>query len=57
VAEAWFAAYKNELVYRGVWPTIAKLRTATFDYIETPHQPICQAATLETRCGKAMAES
>jgi transposase InsO family protein len=34
VAESWFASYKNELVYRGVWPTIAKLRTATFDYIE-----------------------
>jgi len=34
VAESWFATYKNELVYRGVWPTMAKLRTATFDYIE-----------------------
>jgi transposase InsO family protein len=34
VAESWFATYKTELVYRGAWPTIAKLRTATFDYIE-----------------------
>jgi transposase InsO family protein len=34
VAESWFASYKNELVYRGVWPSIAQLRTATFDYIE-----------------------
>jgi putative transposase len=34
VAESWFATYKTELVYRGVWTTIAKLRTATFDYIE-----------------------
>ena len=34
VAESWFATYKTELVYRDAWPTIAKLRTATFDYIE-----------------------
>ena len=34
VAESWFATYKTELVYRGTWPTVAKLRTATFDYIE-----------------------
>jgi transposase InsO family protein len=34
VAESWFATYKTELVYRGVWPTITQLRTATFDYIE-----------------------
>jgi len=34
VAESWFATYKTELVYREAWPTIAKLRTATFDYIE-----------------------
>jgi transposase InsO family protein len=34
VAESWFASYKNELVNRGVWPTVARLRTATFDYIE-----------------------
>jgi putative transposase len=25
---------QNELVDRGVWPTLARLRTATFDYIE-----------------------
>jgi transposase InsO family protein len=34
VAESWFATYKTELVHRGTWPTIAKLRSATFDYIE-----------------------
>jgi transposase InsO family protein len=34
VAESWFATYKTELVNRGIWPTVAKLRTATFDYIE-----------------------
>jgi len=34
VAESWFATYKTELVDRDAWPTIAKLRTATFDYIE-----------------------
>lgn len=34
VAESWFSTYKAELVDRGVWPSLAKLRTATFDYIE-----------------------
>jgi putative transposase len=34
VAEAWFSTYKAELIDRGVWPNVAKLRTATFDYIE-----------------------
>lgn len=34
VAESWFATYKTELVERGTWPTMAWLRTATFDYIE-----------------------
>jgi putative transposase len=34
VAESWFATYKAELVDPGVWPTLARLRTATFDYIE-----------------------
>jgi len=34
VAESWSATYKTELVHREAWPTIAKLRTATFDYIE-----------------------
>jgi transposase InsO family protein len=34
VAESWFSAYKNELVYTAAWPTIARLRSATFDYIE-----------------------
>ena len=34
VAESWFASYKAELVDPGVWPTLARLRTSTFDYIE-----------------------
>jgi transposase InsO family protein len=34
VAESWFSTYKAELVDRGVWPTLARLRNATFDYIE-----------------------
>jgi transposase InsO family protein len=34
VAESWFASYKSELVDPGVWPSLARLRTATFDYIE-----------------------
>jgi transposase InsO family protein len=34
VAESWFSTYKAELVDRGTWPTMARLRTATFDYIE-----------------------
>ncbi len=34
VAESWFASYKTELIDPGVWPTLARLRTATFDYIE-----------------------
>ena len=34
VAESWFATYKAELIDRGVWPNLARLRTATFDYIE-----------------------
>jgi putative transposase len=34
VAESWFATYKSEMVDPGTWPTMAQLRTATFDYIE-----------------------
>ena len=34
MAESWFALYKTELIYDRVWPTISRLRTATFDYIE-----------------------
>jgi transposase InsO family protein len=34
VAESWFATYKTELIDPGIWPTLAQLRTATFDYIE-----------------------
>jgi transposase InsO family protein len=34
VAESWFATYKTELIERVTWPTLARLRSATFDYIE-----------------------
>ena len=34
LAETINGTYKTELVHRGTWPTIARLRTATFDYIE-----------------------
>ncbi len=31
VSESWFATSKNELIYTRPWPTIAGLRTATFE--------------------------
>ena len=34
MAESFFAALKNELVYRTVFPTRAKARTAIAEYIE-----------------------
>lgn len=34
VAESWFATYKLELIEGRSWPTIAKLRSATFAWIE-----------------------
>jgi len=34
VAESFFAALKNELIYRNVWATRAEARRATFEYIE-----------------------
>ena len=34
VSESWFATFKNELVHTRPWPTIAGLRTATFEFIE-----------------------
>jgi transposase InsO family protein len=34
VSESWFATFKNELIYTRAWPTIAGLRTATFEFIE-----------------------
>lgn len=34
VAEAFFAALKNELIYRDVWATRAQARRAIFEYIE-----------------------
>ena len=34
VSESWFATFKSELVYTRPWPTIAGLRTATFEFIE-----------------------
>jgi len=34
VAESWFAALKNELIYCNVWATRAEARRAVFEYIE-----------------------
>ena len=34
VAESWFGTYKLELIEGRSWPTIAKLRSATFAWIE-----------------------
>lgn len=34
VAESFFAALKNELIYRNVWATRAEARQAIFEYIE-----------------------
>lgn len=34
VAESWFGTYKLEMIEGRSWPTIAKLRTATFAWIE-----------------------
>src|SRR6266508_3557382 len=35
VAESFFATHKKELVHTRPWPTIDKLRTAVFEYIES----------------------
>lgn len=35
VAESFFATLKKELIYTRPWPTIDKLRTAVFEYIES----------------------
>jgi putative transposase len=35
VAESWFGTYKLELIEARSWPTIAKLRSATFAWIES----------------------
>ena len=35
VAESFFATIKKELVHLRPWPTLARLRTAIFNYIET----------------------
>ena len=34
MAESWFGTYKLEVVEGRPWPTIAKLRSATFSWIE-----------------------
>jgi transposase InsO family protein len=34
VSESWFATFKNELIYTRPWPTLAGLRSATFEFIE-----------------------
>lgn len=34
VAESFFATYKKELIHSRPWPTLTRLRTATFEWIE-----------------------
>jgi transposase InsO family protein len=34
VAESFFSTLKEELLYRGVWPTRAAARRAIFEYVE-----------------------
>jgi putative transposase len=34
VCESWFAALKNELIYRNTYATRAQARRAIFEYIE-----------------------
>jgi putative transposase len=34
VSESWFGTYKLELIEGRSWPTIARLRSATFAWIE-----------------------
>ena len=34
MADSFFASLKNELIYRGSWPTRAAARHAIFEYIE-----------------------
>jgi putative transposase len=44
MAESFFASLECELIDRSRWRTHTEARAAVFDYIETPHQPKCQAA-------------
>jgi putative transposase len=56
VAESFFATLKRELAWihhTKTWPTRRELSDALGDYIETPHQPICQAATSSRGMGMA----
>jgi transposase InsO family protein len=35
LSESWFSAYKTELINTRSWPTKARVRRATFEYIES----------------------
>src|SRR6266542_4352945 len=45
VAESFFATLKKELVHTRPWPTIDKLRTAVFEYIESYYKPRNRVST------------
>src|SRR5262249_55833955 len=57
VPESFFATLKTELLHRAAWPTRQHARTAIFQYLETPHEPTCQAAAGQSYVGKARAGS
>ena len=47
VAESFFATIKKELVHLRPWPTLARLSTALFDYIETYYNRKRRHSTLD----------
>jgi len=47
VAESFFATYKKELIHTRPWPTIAKLRKETFNWIENYYNTKRRHSTLK----------
>jgi transposase InsO family protein len=46
VAESFFATLKKELIHTRPWPTIDKLRSAVFEYIESYYNPRRRHSTI-----------
>jgi transposase InsO family protein len=46
VAESFFATYKKELIHTRPWPTLAKLRHETYDWIENYYNTTRRHSTL-----------
>jgi putative transposase len=46
VAESFFATIKKELVHTRPWPTIDKLHSAVFEYIESYYNPRRRHSTI-----------